>query len=105
MKILLHPYNWAENKELIEFSYSQGIVTEAYTSLAYVHVFLGKLRLLTCECRPITRFPGGPIDPVLQTIGKRIGGTPAQVIFKWLQSKGVVIVTSVTYYSVKATQN
>lgn len=39
MKILLHPYNWAENKELIEFSYSQGIVTEAYTSLAYVHVF------------------------------------------------------------------
>lgn len=33
------------------------------------------------------------MDPVLSSIGERIGGSPAQVIFKWLQSKGVVIVT------------
>ena len=43
------------------------------------------------------------MDHVLQAIGDRIGGTPAQVIFKWLQSKGVVIVTWVQmmcYYRV-----
>ena len=32
---------------------------------------------------------------MLARIAKRIGGTPAQVIFKWVASKGVVIVTFV----------
>lgn len=33
LKILFHPYNFAENKELLEFSAEHGIVTEAYSSL------------------------------------------------------------------------
>lgn len=37
-KIFLHPYNWLENKELIEFSNKHGIITEAYGSLAYVRI-------------------------------------------------------------------
>lgn len=44
---------------------------------------------------PITRQPGGPLDPVLARIGTRIGATPAQVIFAWLKSKNIVIVTCV----------
>jgi len=78
-QIRLHPYNWAEMKDLVEFSKKHGIVIEAYSSLT-----------------PITRTPGGPVDQVLTTIGVRIGATPAQVIFAWLKSKGVVIVTTTT---------
>jgi|SRR5712671_6271064 len=43
---------------------------------------------------PITTLPGGPVDPVLATIARRIGGTPAQVIFKWVHAKGFVVVTT-----------
>ena len=42
---------------------------------------------------PITSNPGGPVDVVLEKIGERIGATPAQVIFSWLKSKEIVIVT------------
>ena len=34
-----------------------------------------------------------PVDGVLEKIGQRIGATPAQVIFSWLKSKEIVIVT------------
>jgi len=78
-QILLHPYNWAQMKDLVAFSTQHGIVTEAYSSLT-----------------PITRTPGGPVDPVLVAIGQRLGATPAQVIFAWLKRKGVVIVTTTT---------
>ncbi|EJC98889.1 Aldo/keto reductase [Fomitiporia mediterranea MF3/22] len=76
-QIRFHPYNWEENKELVEYAAQQGIVIEAYSSLT-----------------PITQQPGGPVDPVLKTIGKRLGATPAQVIFAWVKSKGAVIVTT-----------
>ncbi|KAH9160221.1 2,5-diketo-D-gluconic acid reductase [Lactarius sanguifluus] len=76
-QIQLHPYNYASWKEVLEFSAKHGIVTEAYGSLA-----------------PITTYPGGPVDPVLSTIARRIGGTPGQVIFKWAHAKGFVVVTT-----------
>ncbi|KAI9459696.1 NADP-dependent oxidoreductase domain-containing protein [Lactarius psammicola] len=76
-QIRVHPYNYASWKEVLEFSTKHGIVTEAYGSLA-----------------PITTYPGGPVDPVLATIARRIGGTPGQVIFKWAHAKGFVIVTT-----------
>ncbi|KAH9056898.1 NADP-dependent oxidoreductase domain-containing protein [Lactarius vividus] len=76
-QIQLHPYNYASWKEALEFSAKHGIVTEAYGSLA-----------------PITKYPGGPVDPVLSTIARRIGGTPGQVIFKWAHAKGFVVVTT-----------
>ena len=38
MKIFFNPYNYAENKELLEFSQKHGIVTEAYSSLACVAI-------------------------------------------------------------------
>jgi hypothetical protein len=44
--------------------------------------------------------PGGPLDPVLASIGYRLNNaTPAQVLFAWLKSKGIVIVTYVSYSS------
>ena len=44
--------------------------------------------------RPITAYPGGPVDPVLAAIARRIGGTSGQVIFKWAHAKGFVVVTT-----------
>ncbi|TFY80230.1 hypothetical protein EWM64_g3783 [Hericium alpestre] len=78
-QIQLHAYNYAVYKGLFEYCAKHNIVIEAYGSLA-----------------PITRFPGGPVDDVLKSISKRIGGTPAQVIFKWLLAKGIVVVTQST---------
>jgi diketogulonate reductase-like aldo/keto reductase len=39
-KIQFHPYNWAKNKELLEFHKKHGIVTEGYSSLRYVAWFV-----------------------------------------------------------------
>ncbi|KAK7681594.1 hypothetical protein QCA50_015327 [Cerrena zonata] len=76
-QILLHPYNYHENKGLLEFSAKHGIVTEAYSSLA-----------------PITRFPGGPVDKPVESAAERLGASPTQVLLSWVKSKGVVIVTT-----------
>lgn len=35
-QIRLHPYNWAENKELVEYATKHDIVIEAYSSLTSV---------------------------------------------------------------------
>ncbi|KAI0081542.1 Aldo/keto reductase [Panus rudis PR-1116 ss-1] len=76
-QILFHPYNYHENKALLEFSAKHGIVTEAYSSLA-----------------PITSYPGGPVDEPINAAAKRLGISPVQVIFLWVRSKGVAIVTT-----------
>lgn len=76
-QIRLHPYNYASLRDTLAFCAKYGIVIEAYGSLD-----------------PITRFPGGPVDPVLAAIARRIGGTPAQVLFKWVHAKGFVVVTT-----------
>ncbi|TFK88720.1 Aldo/keto reductase [Polyporus arcularius HHB13444] len=76
-QILFHPYNYAENKELLEYSAKHGIVTEAYSSLT-----------------PITKYPGGPVDEPVQAAAKRLNASPTQVILAWVRSKGVAIVTT-----------
>ncbi|KAH8818650.1 Aldo/keto reductase [Flagelloscypha sp. PMI_526] len=76
-QVRFHPYNYDENKELLEFASAHGIIIESYSTLT-----------------PITKETGGPLEPVLQRIANRIGGTPAQVIFLWARQKGVVVVTT-----------
>ncbi|EJF63223.1 Aldo/keto reductase [Dichomitus squalens LYAD-421 SS1] len=76
-QILFHPYNYAENKELLEYSAKHGIITEAYSSLF-----------------PITRYPGGPVDAPVAAAAKRLNATPTQVLLLWVRSKGVSIVTT-----------
>ncbi|KAF9445385.1 2,5-diketo-D-gluconic acid reductase, partial [Macrolepiota fuliginosa MF-IS2] len=76
-QIFFHPYNWAENKPLLEFHTKHGIVTEGYSTLA-----------------PITWYPGGPLDPVLTRVAKRLNATTNQVLFAWAKAKKVVIVTT-----------
>ncbi|PIL22438.1 hypothetical protein GSI_15126 [Ganoderma sinense ZZ0214-1] len=76
-QILFHPYNYAETKELLEYSAKHGIVTEAYSSLT-----------------PVTRYPGGPVDAPLKSAADRLNATPIQVLLSWVRSKGVAIVTT-----------
>ncbi|PCH40290.1 Aldo/keto reductase [Wolfiporia cocos MD-104 SS10] len=76
-QIMLHPYNYAQNKELLEYCAKHKVIVEAYSSLS-----------------PITSLPGGPVDKPVNAAAKRLGATPAQVIQAWVRAKGVVIVTT-----------
>ncbi|TFK33024.1 Aldo/keto reductase [Crucibulum laeve] len=76
-QIRLHPYNYSENKSLLEYHAAHGIVTEAYGSLA-----------------SITTYPGGPVDIPVNVAAKLRGVTPTQVVFLWVKAKGAVIVTT-----------
>ncbi|KAH9936088.1 Aldo/keto reductase [Fomitopsis serialis] len=76
-QILLHPYNYAENKELLQYCAEQGIVVEAYSSLT-----------------PITRYPGGPVVKALRGPARRLGASPVQILLSWVKAKGAVIVTT-----------
>ena len=106
--IRLHPYNYTQNKPLLEYHARHGIVTEAYGSLAYVHPFLSHCLSVSppspfpsfshalSSDRPITTYPNGPVDVPLKAVASRLGITPTQVIFAWVKAKGAVIVTFVT---------
>jgi len=78
-----HPYVHNELLSTLELQRQYGIVTESYAGLS-----------------PIFRFKGGPLDPVLASIAKRLSDTTgkpfseAQVLFLWQREKGVVIVTT-----------
>ncbi|KAG1790278.1 NADP-dependent oxidoreductase domain-containing protein [Suillus plorans] len=76
-QIKFHPYNYASHKALLEYCSKQNIIVQAYGSL-----------------NSITQNPGGPVDAVVNAAAKRIGATPNQVIFSWVRSKGVALVTT-----------
>ncbi|KAK7028829.1 hypothetical protein VNI00_014842 [Paramarasmius palmivorus] len=76
-QIELHPYNFHEQKAVIEYCAKHNIAIEAYSSLI-----------------PITRYPGGPVDAPIAAAAKRIGASPTQVIFLWAIAKGAIIVTT-----------
>ncbi|KAF8590067.1 Aldo/keto reductase [Ramaria rubella] len=82
-QIEFHPYVLKVTKPLLELHKRHGIVTESYGGLA-----------------PITTNPGGPVDPVLETVQEAVQNrrgstvTQAQVLIKWLQAKEIVIVTT-----------
>lgn len=76
-QIQFHPYNYASHKALLDYCSKQNIIVEAYGSLY-----------------SITQSPGGPVDAVVNAAARRIGATANQVIFSWVRSKGVTIVTT-----------
>jgi len=76
-QIQFHPYNYTSRKALVEYDAKHGIVTEGYSGLT-----------------SLTKFPGGPVDPIVCTIATRLNATPAQVLLAWVRAKGVVVVTT-----------
>lgn len=76
-QIRLEPYNYAEQKAVLDYCSKHAIVIEAYSSLA-----------------PLTTYPGGPVDAALNAAATLRGATPAQILFAWVRAKGAVIVTT-----------
>ena len=82
VQIEFHPYVYKEVLPTLELQKQHGIVTASFGGLS-----------------PIFRFSGGPLDPVLTSIAKRLSDTTgkpfteAQVLFLWQREKGIVIVT------------
>ena len=82
MQIEFHPYVYKDLLPSLELQKQYGIVTASYGGLT-----------------PIVRFKGGPLDPVLTSIAKRLSDTTgkpfgeAQVLYLWQRAKGVVVVT------------
>jgi diketogulonate reductase-like aldo/keto reductase len=98
LKILFHPYVYAQQAPIIAFGDKYGIVTEGYSSLMYV------LSMICIYLRPRSetppqltaspvRRPGGPLDPVLGIVAARLKVSPVQVLLAWSKAKGVVVVT------------
>ncbi|EEB87425.1 hypothetical protein MPER_15220, partial [Moniliophthora perniciosa FA553] len=73
----------AVNQPIYDFAKEKGIILESYGGLV-----------------PVTKAPGGPVDPVLDSIAARLskdsGKTvqPSHVLTKWLLQKGVIVVTT-----------
>ena len=82
LQVEFHPYVYSNILSTLELQKQYGIVTASYGGLS-----------------PIFRFSGGPLDPVLTSIAKRLSDTTgkpfneAQVLFLWQREKGAVIVT------------
>jgi len=68
-QIELHPFNYAQQKPILDFCKEQGIVLEAYSPLA--------------QARRLE-------DPVLKEVAARVGKTPAQVMLRWSLQHGAV---------------
>ncbi|WVQ73845.1 hypothetical protein IAR50_003426 [Cryptococcus sp. DSM 104548] len=80
-QIEFHPYNFhAPNMtRLLSFCSSLNITIECFAPLT-----------------PLTKAPGGPVDPVVSRIAAEKGYEPSQVLLNWAaqKSKGVVVTTS-----------
>jgi methylglyoxal/glyoxal reductase len=68
-QIELHPFNYASQKQLLEFCEQQGIVVMAYSPLA--------------QARRLQ-------DPTIQNIADQVGKTSAQVMLRWSLQHGAV---------------
>lgn len=68
-QIEFHPY--LQQKELVNFCKSEGIIVEAWSPLA-------RGRVLD--------------DPIILEISKKYGKTPAQVILRWAYQSGIVVI-------------
>ena len=69
-QILLHPYVIASTTPLLEYMAAQHIFAEGYSTLI-----------------PLTSRPGGPVDVPVESIAKRRGIKPEQVLLAWSKAK------------------
>lgn len=80
MQFEVHPYVIDTTLPLIEYCHSKGIRIASFSAVA-----------------PITRFAGGPVDPVVREIASQINATDDQVLLKWahqITHGGIVVTTS-----------
>ena len=73
-----------DSTPIVEYAFKHGIIIKGYSPLMCVTVHFSHLHFLTLpvKIRPVKKNPGGPVDPVIARIAKRIRGNPGQVLFK-----------------------
>lgn len=74
-QIEFHPY--LQHGDLIAFHESQGIKTVSYSGLV-----------------PITRAPGGPLDPLLSALATKYAVSEAEILLRWTLDRGCIAVTT-----------
>ncbi|KAH8901363.1 Aldo/keto reductase [Thozetella sp. PMI_491] len=74
-QIEFHPYH--QSPELFPFLKKHGIAVSAYGPLV-----------------PLTKAPGGPVDPILETLSKKYGVSTGEVLLRWVIDQGIVAITT-----------
>ena len=74
-QIEFHPY--LQHGDLLSYHKNKDIKVSAYSPLL-----------------PITTGPGGPLDPLLDTLAKKYAVSPGEILLRWVIEQGVVPVTT-----------
>lgn len=74
-QIELHPY--LQHGDLLAYHRSKDIKVAAYGPLL-----------------PLTKLKGGPLDPLLESLGKKYAVNPGEILLRWIVDQGVVAVTT-----------
>ena len=43
---------------------------------------------------PLTKYHGGPVDPIVERLAKKYGKTPAQILLRWNEQLGSIVITT-----------
>ncbi|CAD6580352.1 MAG: hypothetical protein CYPHOPRED_001194 [Cyphobasidiales sp. Tagirdzhanova-0007] len=76
-QIEMHPYIWHDIKDNVKYCLANGVNIEAYSPL-----------------KPLTTYPGGPLDKPLLKIATRLNAKPEQVLLAWVKAKGAISLTT-----------
>ena len=68
-----------DSTPIVEYAF---IIIEGYSPLMCVTVHFSHFLTLPVKIRPIAKNPGGPVDPVIARIAKRIRCNTGQVLLK-----------------------
>ena len=74
-QIEFHPY--LQHGNLVPFHEEKSIKVASYGPLT-----------------PITRAKGGPLDPLLTTLGKKYGVSEGEILLRWALDRGAVVITT-----------
>lgn len=74
-QIEYHPY--LQHGDLVPWQESKGIKTVSYSGLV-----------------PITRVPGGPLDPLLSGLAKKYAVNESEILLRWTLDQGYVSITT-----------
>lgn len=74
-QIEFHPY--LQHGDLVAFHERNGIKTASYSGLV-----------------PITRAPGGPLDPLLSALATKYAVSESEVLLRWTLDRGCIAITT-----------
>lgn len=74
-QIEFHPY--LQHGDLLKYHESQGIQTASYSGLV-----------------PLTRAPGGPLDPFLSALATKYAVSESEILLRWTLDRGCIAITT-----------